>query len=348
MRRYQIFISSTFTDLKVERQRLVESILTAGHIPAGMELFAAENEAQLKIIQEWISSSDAFCLLLGGRYGSIEPNTGLSYVELEYKYASSLGKPIFSIVLSDSYIESKVNLAGYKQIVELNNQNLYADFKKSITSYLVSFVDNIDQIERAVFPSLRKIEEKMLTGGWVRWDGAAEDFTLPGAVSARVGTTDDVEQQHNYSFIRQSIDDSPGSLIYIASVYMHYWLESGQNCRLLRLLESTREVVADILLYNCGGNRPYVDLLRELAVRFPHRIVIRLTEKLSDVSYIIYPFTGADRSRRIRSLIGLQQPGYLHRPFIELVDNHHALNAVTRQLLTFHSRIDHENQGTAN
>jgi hypothetical protein len=44
-RRLQVFISSTFLDLKEERQAAVEAVLRAGHIPAGMELFSAGNES---------------------------------------------------------------------------------------------------------------------------------------------------------------------------------------------------------------------------------------------------------------------------------------------------------------
>ena len=37
-----MFVSSTFIDLKSERQAAVEAILKAGHIPAGMELLLLE------------------------------------------------------------------------------------------------------------------------------------------------------------------------------------------------------------------------------------------------------------------------------------------------------------------
>lgn len=40
-RKLQIFVSSTYSDLKGERQAAVEAILRSGNIPAGMELFAA-------------------------------------------------------------------------------------------------------------------------------------------------------------------------------------------------------------------------------------------------------------------------------------------------------------------
>ena len=84
MKKYQIFISSTYIDLIDERQAAVEAILQSGHIPAGMELFAASNQSQWEIIKKWIDESDIYMLILGGRYGSIEQTSGLSYTELEY------------------------------------------------------------------------------------------------------------------------------------------------------------------------------------------------------------------------------------------------------------------------
>lgn len=70
-KKLQIFVSSTFTDLKKERQAAVEAILKSGNIPAGMELFTSGNESQLETIKRWINESDIYCLILGGRYGSI-------------------------------------------------------------------------------------------------------------------------------------------------------------------------------------------------------------------------------------------------------------------------------------
>ena len=40
-KRLQVFVSSTYTDMKDERKAAVEAILEAGDIPAGMELFTA-------------------------------------------------------------------------------------------------------------------------------------------------------------------------------------------------------------------------------------------------------------------------------------------------------------------
>ncbi len=49
-RKLQVFVSSTYEDLKDEKQAAVEAILAAGHIPAGMELFAAGDNSQMDII----------------------------------------------------------------------------------------------------------------------------------------------------------------------------------------------------------------------------------------------------------------------------------------------------------
>lgn len=86
-KKLQVFVSSTYEDLKKERQAAVEAILDAGHIPAGMELFKA-GKSQMRTIQKWIDGSDVYMLILGGRYGSIEEESGLSYTELEYRYAT--------------------------------------------------------------------------------------------------------------------------------------------------------------------------------------------------------------------------------------------------------------------
>ncbi len=40
-KRYQVFISSTFEDLKEERQAVLRATLELDHMPAGMELFPA-------------------------------------------------------------------------------------------------------------------------------------------------------------------------------------------------------------------------------------------------------------------------------------------------------------------
>ena len=56
-KKLQIFVSSTYSDMLAERQAIVEAILMAGHIPAGMELFAAGDKSQLETEQRGTETS---------------------------------------------------------------------------------------------------------------------------------------------------------------------------------------------------------------------------------------------------------------------------------------------------
>src|SRR5690242_6691397 len=85
-RRHQVFISSTYDDLKLERTQVTQSILEMNHIPAGMELFPASDETQWEVIKKVIDQSDYYIVLIAGRYGSTDQN-GISFTEKEYDYA---------------------------------------------------------------------------------------------------------------------------------------------------------------------------------------------------------------------------------------------------------------------
>ena len=52
--KYQIFVSSTYTDLKQERDLIIKAMLEMGHIPVGMEMFSAADEEQWEIIKKQI------------------------------------------------------------------------------------------------------------------------------------------------------------------------------------------------------------------------------------------------------------------------------------------------------
>lgn len=102
-KRYQVFISSTFTDLKEERKAIIEGLLNAKYIPAGMEMFAASNDEQFKYIKKIIDTCDYYVLIVGARYGSINPSTGKSFTEQEYDYAVEKGIPVLAFLHDAPY-----------------------------------------------------------------------------------------------------------------------------------------------------------------------------------------------------------------------------------------------------
>lgn len=167
-KKLQVFVSSTYTDLKEERQAAVEAILDAGHIPAGMELFKAGNDSQLKTIYKWIDESDVYMLILGGRYGSVEAKSGKSYTQLEYEYALSKNIPVFAVVVSQSFLTTKINTMGYDKVTEQVYPEKHRDFKAFVMSKIVREVDDCKDIKIQVHATLNEFIHNYNLIGWVR------------------------------------------------------------------------------------------------------------------------------------------------------------------------------------
>ncbi|MEI8197106.1 MAG: DUF4062 domain-containing protein [Phycisphaerae bacterium] len=166
-KKLQVFISSTYGDMQVERQAAVEAVLRAGHIPAGMELFAAGDESQWETIRRWIDESDVFALIFGGRYGAIEPKSGKSYIELEYDYAIERKKPLFAAVITEQYLDQKVARDG-KGVLERDNGQLLKSFREKVTSRICRFYGNINELQLTVYESLSNLEHNEALTGWMR------------------------------------------------------------------------------------------------------------------------------------------------------------------------------------
>jgi hypothetical protein len=165
-RKLQIFVSSTFKDLIPERQAAVAAILKAGHIPAGMELFTAGDQSQMATIKEWIDESDVYMLILGGRYGSIEKTTGLSYTELEYDYAAEQGKALFAVVIKEDALEGKVREGGSLYIEKENPKEL-ARFRTKVLSNMSSFFEDHKDVRLAVYETLSDFAANRDLKGWI-------------------------------------------------------------------------------------------------------------------------------------------------------------------------------------
>lgn len=168
MKKLQVFISSTYIDLKEERQAAVEAILDSGNIPAGMELFKAGNETQLKTIERWIDESDTYLLILGGRYGSVEEKSGKSYTHLEYEYAIKKNIPIFAVVLSESAIFKKASLTGRENTMEEKEIVKYKEFKELVFSKIVKQVEDLKDIKLAIHTTLNDFIRLYNFSGWIK------------------------------------------------------------------------------------------------------------------------------------------------------------------------------------
>lgn len=103
---YRVFISSTATDLKQLRDRILDTILKAGHIPLNMVLWPSSPFPTLRVIREDIKNCDIFVSIVGARYGSLidDPEINgrkISYTEFEFEYALELKRPTLAFLLDD-------------------------------------------------------------------------------------------------------------------------------------------------------------------------------------------------------------------------------------------------------
>lgn len=185
-RKFQIFVSSTYTDLKEERQAAVEAVLKAGHIPAGMELFAAGDESQMQTIRRWIDASDIYMLILGGRYGSLDAKSGLSYVELEYDYAVTNGKPVFAVAIDEDCLQKKVRKKG-TPVIETEHSKEYKAFRDKVLGKTSKFFRDCKDIELAVHESISDLRDRYKLTGWVPASEVADSTALLAEIDRLTG-----------------------------------------------------------------------------------------------------------------------------------------------------------------
>jgi nucleoside 2-deoxyribosyltransferase len=180
VKKYQVFISSTFRDLEHERNAVLRAILDLGHIPAGMELFPAADEEQFSYIRQIIDECDYCILVIAGRYGSIAAD-GISFTEKEYDYAVAKKIPILAFI-HDSPNDISSKFVDHEQdIVEKLNK-----FKNRVSANsLVQYRGSLETLQLKVNSTLSRTFTRMPGVGWVRGNTAASEDILNDLNNAR-------------------------------------------------------------------------------------------------------------------------------------------------------------------
>lgn len=166
-KKYQVFISSTYTDLKRERQKVCDAVLTLYQIPIGMEMFSAADEEQWEIIQSHIDDSDFYVLILGNRYGSVIEegiDAGISYTEKEFNYAVSVGVPVLVFIIGDTAPITIDKVEKDPHSIE----KLKAFKERASKGREVVWWENEDELATKVTASLSKQIMRNKRPGWIR------------------------------------------------------------------------------------------------------------------------------------------------------------------------------------
>ncbi len=163
-KKHQVFISSTYTDLVEERKKVLDVLLMADCIPAGMEAFIATDVEQFQVIKKVIDLCDYYVLILGMRYGSINPDTGLSYTEMEYEYAKEKGIPtlVFAIDEGVDLDESK------RETNREKSKKLKAFRNKVLSNRMACIWKSCEDLVGKVAVSIMRAKTEIFRPGWQR------------------------------------------------------------------------------------------------------------------------------------------------------------------------------------
>jgi len=172
-KRYQIFISSTFADLKDERQSVLRAILELDHMPAGMELFPAIDDSAWQLITDVIDNSDYYVLIVGGRYGSLD-ETGIGYTEKEYDYALAMKKPVIPLLH-----ENPDNLPRDKTETDAAAWEKLTTFRAKVEKkHTCVYWRTAEELKAKVIVGLTAAIKRYPAVGWVRADSVPTGATL--------------------------------------------------------------------------------------------------------------------------------------------------------------------------
>lgn len=162
-KKFQIFVSSTYTDLIKMRLSLMEMIQRLNHFPVGMEQFSADDDEQWQIIKETLEQTDYYLCIVGHRYGSLSDD-GRSYTEKEWDYAQQLGIPIMSFVRArEVATKPDERDSDPKQIERLDKF-----ISKVKEGKMVDFWTDANDLNQKAMAAIYKAFSRKPRPGWIR------------------------------------------------------------------------------------------------------------------------------------------------------------------------------------
>ena len=165
---YQIFVSSTYEDLKMERQEVMAAVVSTGNVPIGMEYFPAGNASPFDYIKQQIDGADYYILIVAGKYGSINDETGISYTEMEFDYAVSKNVPVAVLLYKDI---SQLRGAQLENTDE-RRRLLEAFRDKARKGRMAAFWEDEKDLKLKVKEAIDNLIKTSPRTGWIRADQA--------------------------------------------------------------------------------------------------------------------------------------------------------------------------------
>jgi hypothetical protein len=178
-KKYQVFISSTYTDLVEERQAVIQQLLQMDCIPVGMEFFPAANDDQWTLITRVIDDCDYYVLIIGDKYGSLSAE-GISYTQKEYEYAISKGIPTVAFLH-----KNPGKIQRDKTEMDTSLRNKLEIFKTSVQKKHCKFWESPAELGGLVVTSMLNLMKTNPRIGWVKADNVQDENSLKENIELR-------------------------------------------------------------------------------------------------------------------------------------------------------------------
>lgn len=236
-RRYQVFISSTFTDLDDERKAAIEAVFERGHIPIALERFSPANETDLQVIKKAMFNSQVYLLILGHRYGQLIPDQDISFTEFEYDLAQEY-ELLTLVFLFDTTTVSerrkKLDPNNVRDNAELKNYERLTRFNHKITKHF-----------RRIFtpgPHFKYLVEIALADNLANWDKPgfirepSDPVVLEGAKNEFIG--DIVAELRSFDKLYKRTKEHPDEKRGVARFFVQQYMDRLIHNRVSLFFES--------------------------------------------------------------------------------------------------------------
>ena len=166
-----VFVGSPKRDLEDVRLAIIQAVLECGHIPDGMELWAADPRPTQQAIAEKLQMCDVHVVVLGATYGSLV-DSGISFTEWEYWQSKAAKRPIIAFMLEENAYKTAWEQAEVTLTVE--EQLAYLNFREELrknrickmyqTTEMTTIIGDVKQALNEILDS-RALGK---TAGWIR------------------------------------------------------------------------------------------------------------------------------------------------------------------------------------
>lgn len=171
-----VFFSSTFRDFQDARAKILLGFQNLAIRVEAMEHFDTTSTPLKDECLRRLSDSQVYLLVVGEMYGSIDPETGLSYTELEYNKAVELKK---ENKIKDIWIfkpTTKYDPTPEHKDTEIAKKEKLKKFREKVcTDHTPQYYDNLDDLRAKIYgrcyKALKEIAEPLIYQSGISAEG---------------------------------------------------------------------------------------------------------------------------------------------------------------------------------